>query len=245
MEANDEELRSAAIANAQTIGAGHIFVLLIRQAYPINLLSRARDCFEVCTIYCATANPVEVMVAQTKQGRGILGVIDGSSPKGVEGPRGPALPARIPAQDWVQAVGVSPDALPGGRTAALPCQIKIADFVVGGSAVPHPALRIAEEFADGGLGMRERILDDVSRSRIEASDQVHVVRVVPKITVGIETQAVGTRIRARQRKFLEGLRLRDRTGPFFRREIRRNKSCRRGRFPCAEDKRSAWAGSTG
>jgi adenosine/AMP kinase len=86
VEANDDELRSAAISNAQSIGAGHIFVLLIRQAYPINLLSRVRDCFEVCSIFCATANPVEVIVAETKQGRGVLGVIDGSSPKGVEGP---------------------------------------------------------------------------------------------------------------------------------------------------------------
>jgi adenosine/AMP kinase len=85
-EANDDELREAAIANAQAIGAGHVFVLLIRQAYPINLLSRVRECFEVCNIFCATANPVEVIVAQTEQGRGILGVIDGSSPKGVEGP---------------------------------------------------------------------------------------------------------------------------------------------------------------
>jgi hypothetical protein len=86
VEANDEELRRAAIANAQTVGAGHLFVLLVREAYPINLLSRVRDCFEVCSIYCATANPVEVLVAQTAQGRGILGVVDGSSPKGVEGP---------------------------------------------------------------------------------------------------------------------------------------------------------------
>ncbi len=86
VESNDDELRAAAIANAQAIGAGHIFVLLIRQAYPINLLSRVRDCFEVCNIYCATANPVEVIVAQSEQGRGVLGVIDGSSPKGVEGP---------------------------------------------------------------------------------------------------------------------------------------------------------------
>jgi len=85
VEANDEELRRAAIANAQAVGAGHMFVLLVRQAYPINLLSRVRDCFEVCSIYCATANPVEVLVAQTAQGRGILGVIDGGSPKGVEG----------------------------------------------------------------------------------------------------------------------------------------------------------------
>jgi adenosine/AMP kinase len=86
VEANDEELRRAAIANAQAVGAGHLFVLLVRQAYPINLLSRVRDCFEVCSIYCATANPVEVLVAQTAQGRGILGVVDGNSPKGVEGP---------------------------------------------------------------------------------------------------------------------------------------------------------------
>jgi len=84
VEANDDELRRAAIANAQAIAAGHVFVLLIRQAYPINLLSRVKDCFEVCSIHCATANPVEVIVAQTEQGRGVLGVVDGSSPKGVE-----------------------------------------------------------------------------------------------------------------------------------------------------------------
>jgi len=86
VESNDEELRSAAIANAQAIGAGHAFVLLIRQAYPINLLSRIRDCFEVCTIFCATANPVEVILTQTEQGRAVLGVVDGSPPKGLEDP---------------------------------------------------------------------------------------------------------------------------------------------------------------
>lgn len=85
VEANDAELRQVAVANAQAIGAGHVFVLLVRQAYPINLLGRIRDCFEVCTIHCATANPVEVIVAQTEQGRAILGIVDGSSPKGVEG----------------------------------------------------------------------------------------------------------------------------------------------------------------
>jgi adenosine/AMP kinase len=84
VEANDDKLRQSAIANAQAIGAGHVFVLLIQQAYPINVLGRIRDCFEVCSIYCATANPVEVIVAETGQGRGIVGVIDGSSPKGVE-----------------------------------------------------------------------------------------------------------------------------------------------------------------
>lgn len=86
VESNDDELRSVAIANAQAIGAGHTFVLVLRQAYPINLLTRVRDCFEVCTVYCATANPVQVIVAQTEQGRAVLGVVDGSSPKGVEGP---------------------------------------------------------------------------------------------------------------------------------------------------------------
>jgi len=86
VEGNDEELRRAAVQNAQSIGAGHIFVVLVRDAYPINILSRIRDCFEVCSIYCATANPVEVIVAQTAQGRGVLGVVDGSSPKGVEEP---------------------------------------------------------------------------------------------------------------------------------------------------------------
>jgi adenosine/AMP kinase len=85
-EANDDVLRTAAISNAQAIAAGHVFVLLIRESYPINLLSRVRDCFEVCTIFCATANPVEVIVAQTDQGRGVLGVVDGSSPKGIETP---------------------------------------------------------------------------------------------------------------------------------------------------------------
>jgi len=84
VESNDDELRRAAIANAQAIAAGHVFVLLIRQAFPINLLSRIRDCFEVCSIFCATANPVEAIVAGTEQGRGVLGVIDGNSPKGVE-----------------------------------------------------------------------------------------------------------------------------------------------------------------
>lgn len=86
VEANDDELRRAAVANAQAIGAGHLFVLLVRDAYPINLLGRVKDCFEVCTIYCATANPVEAIVARTEQGCAILGVVDGGSPKGVEGP---------------------------------------------------------------------------------------------------------------------------------------------------------------
>lgn len=86
VESNDDELREAAVRNAQAVGAGHAFVVVVRNAYPINLLSRVRDCFEVCSIFCATANPVQVIVAQTEQGRAILGAVDGSSPKGVEGP---------------------------------------------------------------------------------------------------------------------------------------------------------------
>jgi hypothetical protein len=79
-------LRAVAVANAQAVGAGHVFVLLLRQSYPINVLNRVKECFEVCSIFCATANPLEVIVAETEQGRGVLGVVDGSSPKGVEGP---------------------------------------------------------------------------------------------------------------------------------------------------------------
>ncbi|MGA9884484.1 MAG: adenosine-specific kinase [Candidatus Acidiferrales bacterium] len=86
IEANDDELRRAAAANAQALAAGHAFVLLIRNAYPINVLGRVRDCFEVCSIFCATANPVEVILATTEQGRAILGVVDGASPKAVESP---------------------------------------------------------------------------------------------------------------------------------------------------------------
>jgi len=100
VEANDDELRRAAIANAEAIGAGHAFVLLIRQAYPINLLSRVRDCFEVCTIHCATANPVQVIVVETPQGRGVLGVVDGGKPKGAENEE-----QRKQRHDFVRKIG--------------------------------------------------------------------------------------------------------------------------------------------
>lgn len=85
-DGNNEELKQVAIRNAQAIGAGHIFVLVLRKAYPINLLNAIRAVPEVCSIYCATANPLEVIVAKTENGRGIMGVIDGRGPKGVEGP---------------------------------------------------------------------------------------------------------------------------------------------------------------
>lgn len=84
VDGNDSELEGIATENAQVIAAGHIFVIALREGYPINLLSRIKDVPEVCNIYCATANPVEVIVAESEQGRGILGVIDGSSPKGIE-----------------------------------------------------------------------------------------------------------------------------------------------------------------
>jgi hypothetical protein len=85
VDGNDEELKSVAVRNAMAIGAGHIFVIALREGFPINVLGRIKDVPEVCSIHCATANPVEVIVAETEQGRGILGVVDGSSPKGVEG----------------------------------------------------------------------------------------------------------------------------------------------------------------
>lgn len=86
-EGNDPDLRDAAVENAQALGCGHTFVLILQNAYPINVLHAVRNVPEVCTIFCATANPVEVVVADSEQGRGVLGVIDGSSPKGVEGPQ--------------------------------------------------------------------------------------------------------------------------------------------------------------
>ncbi len=81
---NDEALREGAVGNAQAVGAGHFFVVILRDAYPINVLNAIKQCQEVCTIYCASANPIEVIVAITPQGRGVMGVVDGLPPKGVE-----------------------------------------------------------------------------------------------------------------------------------------------------------------
>jgi len=83
-EGNDEGLATKAAGIVQEIGAGHVFAILIREAFPINVLNSIKMCPEVCTIYCATANPLQVVVAESDQGRGIMGVIDGSSPKGIE-----------------------------------------------------------------------------------------------------------------------------------------------------------------
>jgi uncharacterized protein len=85
VEGNNRALQEVAAKNAQAMACGHTFVLVLQNAYPINVLNAIRSVPEVCAIFCATSNPVEVIVAQSEQGRGVLGVIDGNSPKGVEG----------------------------------------------------------------------------------------------------------------------------------------------------------------
>ena len=85
VDGNDDGLKTNAAKNAQSIAAGHVFVVALRDGFPINVLGRIREIPEVCSIFCATANPVEMILAETEQGRGVLGVIDGSSPKGIEG----------------------------------------------------------------------------------------------------------------------------------------------------------------
>lgn len=86
VDGNDAELQAAATEIASSVAAGHFFAVVMRDAFPINTLKAIQSAPEVCNIFCATANPVEVIVAETEQGRGVLGVIDGFSPKGVEGP---------------------------------------------------------------------------------------------------------------------------------------------------------------
>ena len=81
---NDDELVGLAVQNALAVGAGHSFIVFLREGFPVNVLNALKQVPEVCRIYCATANPVEVVVAETGLGRAILGVVDGSSPKGVE-----------------------------------------------------------------------------------------------------------------------------------------------------------------
>ena len=83
-DGNDEELINYAKENAYRIGAGHSFIIFIRNAYPINVLQALKNVYEIVTIFCATANPVQVIVAKTDQGRGIIGVVDGYTPLGIE-----------------------------------------------------------------------------------------------------------------------------------------------------------------
>ena len=83
-EGSDPELKKLAAENALQIGAGHSFIIILKDAYPINVLNALKDVPEVCSIYCATANPVEVVIVESETGRGIMGVIDGAKPKGIE-----------------------------------------------------------------------------------------------------------------------------------------------------------------
>ena len=84
-EGNDEELIKLAQHYALEIGAGHFFIIFIKDSFPINVLPRIKQCPEVCNIFCATANPVEILCVETEQGRGVISVIDGYKPKGIEG----------------------------------------------------------------------------------------------------------------------------------------------------------------
>ena len=81
---NDAALVELAVRNALAVGAGHAFIVFLRDGFPVNVLNAVKQVPEVCRIYCATANPVEVVVAETERGRAILGVVDGGSPLGVE-----------------------------------------------------------------------------------------------------------------------------------------------------------------
>lgn len=83
-EGNNKELKNLAINQALKLGCGHCFIIFLKNAYPINVLDKIKQVPEVCTIHAATANPLEVIVAETEQGRGILGVIDGFKTKGIE-----------------------------------------------------------------------------------------------------------------------------------------------------------------
>jgi hypothetical protein len=84
VEGNDVALKNVAAENAMSLGAGHAFVILLKDAFPINVLNAVKSCPEVCTIHCATANPLQAILAETEQGRSILGVVDGAAPRGVE-----------------------------------------------------------------------------------------------------------------------------------------------------------------
>ena len=83
-DGNDPGLVSVAVDNAQKIASGHVFIVVLRDAYPINVLNRIKDIQEICTVFAATANPLQVLIAETDQGRGVAGVVDGGTPLGVE-----------------------------------------------------------------------------------------------------------------------------------------------------------------
>ncbi len=89
-EGNDKELEKQATDVAFSLACGHVFVIFLKEGFPINVLNAIKGCQEVCRIFCATANPLEVIVASSEQGNGVLGVIDGSRPKGIEDEEGRA-----------------------------------------------------------------------------------------------------------------------------------------------------------
>jgi len=100
VEGNDAELMSVATANAESVAAGHTFFLALQSAFPITMLNAIKACPEVCTIHCATGNPAQAIVAETERGRGVLGVIDGAPPKGVEDGA-----AREQRREFLRAIG--------------------------------------------------------------------------------------------------------------------------------------------
>jgi hypothetical protein len=89
-EGNDPELEKRAVDAASALACGHVFVIFLKEGFPINVLNAIKQCQEVCRIFCATANPLEVVVASSEQGNGVMGVIDGARPKGVEDAEGKA-----------------------------------------------------------------------------------------------------------------------------------------------------------
>lgn len=99
-EGNDEGLINVCIESLKAIGAGHVFCILLKEAFPINVLGAVKTCPEVCRVYCATANPLQVLVASTEQGSGIVGVVDGSPPKGVE-----ALEDKARRKEFLRKIG--------------------------------------------------------------------------------------------------------------------------------------------
>jgi adenosine/AMP kinase len=102
-EGTDEELQKTAAAELARIGAGHTFLIILRNAFPINVLNAVKQTAEVANVYCATANPVEVVLAQTAQGRGVLGVVDGLQSKGIE--QAPDVAKR---RDFLRKIGYTP-----------------------------------------------------------------------------------------------------------------------------------------
>lgn len=99
-EGNDDELTAFCVRTLQDTGAGHVFCVALKNAFPINILNQVKQCPEVCRVYCATANPLEVVVAATEQGNGIIGVIDGFPPKGVEAPED-----RVRRKEFLRKIG--------------------------------------------------------------------------------------------------------------------------------------------